>query len=169
MGGQELSVQKDARPLSARAHRAQGLEWDGKGLSSSHPGVGDGKGSQMKGCILQQRGFVPTWIMDVTIMSLSLPVVQMWVQGSVPGPADPQRTKSMSGGRTAQLPSWHNSFLREKKTGKKQRRRNSSVEAISGQEWERVCALMSSLTAWEGAGCCLSWGTHCVQLQAAMG
>lgn len=33
---------------------------------------------------------------------------------------------------------------------KKQRRRNSSVEAISGWEWERVSALMSSLAAWEG-------------------
>lgn len=34
---------------------------------------------------------------------------------------------------------------KEKKKGKKQRRRNSSVEAISGWEWERVSALMSSL------------------------
>lgn len=39
---------------------------------------------------------------------------------------------------------------REKKKIKKQRRRNSSVEAISGWEWERVSALMSSLAAWEG-------------------
>lgn len=31
------------------------------------------------------------------------------------------------------------------KKSKKQRRRNSSVEAISGWEWERVSALMSSL------------------------
>lgn len=32
----------------------------------------------------------------------------------------------------------------------KKRRRNSSMEAISGWEWERVSALMSSLAAWEG-------------------
>lgn len=37
-----------------------------------------------------------------------------------------------------------------KKKSKKQGRRNSSMEAISGWEWERVSALMSSLAAWEG-------------------
>lgn len=45
---------------------------------------------------------------------------------------------------------WERGKREKKEKSKKQRRRNSSVEAISGWEWERVSALMSSLAAWEG-------------------